>query len=102
MTEFVTVAKCDTIQPGIGCNVKVSGRDYAVFNVGGTFYALDGQCPHRGGPLGAGCIQGSRVYCPLHGWGFDLATGACLDQPERPVKTYLTRAQDGEVQICFL
>ena len=101
MSEFVSVGKCDNIKPGTGCNAQINGRDFAVFNVGGTIYALDGQCPHRGGPLGAGCVEDSRVYCPLHGWGFDLATGACLDNPERPVKTYLTRVQDGEVQICI-
>ena len=99
MSEFVSVAKCDNIKPGTGISVQVNGHDFAVFNVGGTFYVLDGQCPHRGGPLGAGFVEESHVFCPLHGWGFDLATGACLDNPERPVKTYCTRVLDGEVKI---
>ena len=99
MGEFISVARCDTIGPGTGRSVKLNDRDFAVFNVGGTFYALDGQCSHRGGPLGIGCVEDLRVSCPLHGWGFDLATGACLDNPERPVKAYPAREQDGEVQI---
>ncbi|HYV26540.1 MAG TPA: nitrite reductase small subunit NirD [Candidatus Eisenbacteria bacterium] len=101
MGEFVSVVRCDSIRPGAGCSLKLNEHEIAVFNVGGTFYALDGRCPHRGGPLGVGCVEDSRVYCPLHGWGFDLETGACIDNPERPVKTYPTRVRDGEVQIYF-
>lgn len=99
MGDFVFVSRCDDLKPGAARSVQVNGCEVAVFNVEGTFRAVEGRCPHRGGPLGAGWVEGSRVYCPLHGWGFDLETGVCLDHPEKRVKTYLTRVQDGEVQI---
>ena len=63
-------------------------------------YAIDDRCPHRGGPLGAGTLENGEVVCPLHGWAFDLKTGACRSGPDRPVKTYPVRVVDGQVEIC--
>ena len=100
MSEFVAVANADQITSDRGLRVTVGDRELALFNVGGRFYALDGQCPHRGGPLGEGITENGRVYCPLHGWGFDPRTGACENRPDRPVQTHPTRVVDGQVQIC--
>ena len=66
-------------------------RIVAVFNVDGTFYALDGICPHQGGPLGKGSLCGSIVTCPWHGFQFDVTTGQhqtsqSLVHPRFPVK----------------
>ena len=97
---FVPVADVASLPAGQGRTVHVKGREFAVYNLDGEFYAMDDQCPHRGGPLGAGVLEDGRVYCPLHGWAFDLKTGACLSNPERPVRFYPTRVQDGQVQIC--
>jgi nitrite reductase/ring-hydroxylating ferredoxin subunit len=47
----------------------------ALFHVDGRFYALDGICPHAGGPLGEGTLCGGIVTCPWHGWQFDVTTG---------------------------
>lgn len=47
----------------------------ALFNVDGQFFALDGICPHQGGPLGKGRLQGCILTCPWHGWQFNVQTG---------------------------
>jgi nitrite reductase (NADH) small subunit len=47
----------------------------ALFNVDGEYYALDGVCPHQGGPLAKGCLDGPTVACPWHGWQFDVVSG---------------------------
>jgi nitrite reductase (NADH) small subunit len=38
-------------------------------------FALVDRCPHRGGPLSEGIVQGSAIACPLHGWVIDLHSG---------------------------
>jgi nitrite reductase (NADH) small subunit len=40
-----------------------------------TVFALVDRCPHRGGPLSEGIVQGHAVACPLHGWVIDLKSG---------------------------
>ena len=47
----------------------------AVFNTAEGLFALDGVCPHQGGPLGKGKLTGCIVTCPWHGWQFDVRTG---------------------------
>lgn len=99
MTEFVAVADVVSLSPGEGRTVEVRGRRFALWNVEGLFYAIDDTCPHRGGPLGAGIFENGQVYCPLHGWAFDPKTGACFSNPNRPVRSYPTRVDAGQVWV---
>ena len=72
------VAMLDHLAQGrLNFGVAASGlpSDWALFNVDGTFYALDGVCPHQGGPLGSGEVHNCIVTCPWHGWQFDVRTG---------------------------
>lgn len=99
MSEFVSVLEVDRLPPGHGRTVHVRGREFAVFNLDGKFYAMDNTCTHKGGPLGAGYMENGQVFCPLHGWVFDVKTGACVTRSDRPVRSYPTRVQAGELQI---
>ena len=99
MSEFVFVADAASLPPGRGRTVDASGRPFAIWNVEGEFFCLDDTCPHRGGPLGAGTLEDGFVCCPMHGWGFDVRTGACRERPDRPVNCYPTRIVDGQVQV---
>ncbi|MER3423674.1 MAG: non-heme iron oxygenase ferredoxin subunit, partial [Nitrospiraceae bacterium] len=61
MPEFKRVAGTADIAPGTGIVAEVDGHAIAVFNVDGTFYAIDNTCVHRGGPLGEGELEGDIV-----------------------------------------
>ena len=95
------------IPPGSNKVVSIRGREIAVFNVGGEFYALLNRCPHEGARLSRGvivglpesdspgCYQLSRpgeiLRCPWHGWEFDLRTGKSHCDPRRLfTKQYVT------------
>jgi nitrite reductase (NADH) small subunit/3-phenylpropionate/trans-cinnamate dioxygenase ferredoxin subunit len=101
MNEYVAVAETSSLAPGEGRTVEIRGRRIALWNVEGRFHAIDDTCPHRGGPLGAGVLDGGRVHCPLHGWAFDPTTGACLTNPARPVACHPTRVEDGQVWVAL-
>jgi len=73
--DFVTVARVSDVAPGTGKAVMVGGRELALFNVDGTFYALDNTCPHQGGPLCEGWVEDNEVTCPWHAWTFKLSDG---------------------------
>src|SRR5215207_10072135 len=97
---FTRVAAVGEVPPGQGKQVTVRGRTLAVFNADGTFYAIDDTCPHRGASLWEGPVEGTAVFCPLHGAAFDLVTGAHLSPPARSgVRTYPVQVVGDEVQI---
>ena len=75
-TEYVTVGHVDDVPPGQVRLVVVDGRAWAVANVDGSFFAVDNNCPHNGGPLGYGALAGRELTCPWHGWRWDVASGA--------------------------
>jgi nitrite reductase/ring-hydroxylating ferredoxin subunit len=75
MAKWVRVADVTDCPPG-GCLERVADdRIVALYNVNGTFHALDGVCPHQGGPLGKGRLDGTIVTCPWHGWQFNVCSG---------------------------
>jgi nitrite reductase/ring-hydroxylating ferredoxin subunit len=91
MAQWIRVASVNDVAAGSAKEVMARDRIVALFNVGGQFHAMDGVCPHAGGPLGEGLLSGSVVTCPWHGWQFDVTTGKhCLNQriehPRYPVK----------------
>jgi nitrite reductase (NADH) small subunit len=75
MSQWVQVARVADLPPGSGREVVAGDRIVALYNVAGEFFALDGVCPHQGGPLGKGNLQGCIVTCPWHGWQFDVRDG---------------------------
>ena len=84
----VRVGRAGDVPAGEGRVVDVAGRTLAVFNVGGRYYAIDNVCPHRGGPLGEGDVDGTAVACPWHAWRFDVTTGANVNNPAVKVACY--------------
>jgi nitrite reductase/ring-hydroxylating ferredoxin subunit len=97
---FTKVATVNEIPPGQAKKVTVGNHQVALFNVGGTFYAIDNTCTHRGGPLSEGEVEGSQVTCPWHGAQFDLTTGAHLSPPApRDVAAYKVQVVGEEVQV---
>lgn len=98
--SMMKVASTEDVLPGTGKVVQVDGRLIALFNLNGTFYALDNRCTHVGGPLGEGRVEGSIVVCPWHGSRFDITTGAVAGGPaRRPVATYPVLVRGGDVLI---
>ena len=75
MNERIVIAEVAECPPGTAIERIVADRVVALFNVEGMFYALDGVCPHQGGPLGKGQLTGPIVTCPWHGWQFDVRSG---------------------------
>jgi nitrite reductase (NADH) small subunit len=99
MPRTIPLIASDDIVAGSTAEIVADGRIFAVYNVDGTFFVLDGICPHAGGPLGKGTLTGQVVTCPWHGWQFDVTDGQhCLNgtlcQPRYDVEIL-----DGQVCI---
>jgi nitrite reductase (NADH) small subunit/3-phenylpropionate/trans-cinnamate dioxygenase ferredoxin subunit len=101
MPDFFTVASAEEIPPGTGRTVEVQGVWIALFNVEGSFYAIDNTCPHAGGPLGEGHLEGHVVECPWHGWRFNVQTGERLENPNITVACCPVRIEGTQVQVAL-
>jgi nitrite reductase (NADH) small subunit len=90
----VTIGPMSAIPPGEGRSFVADGEKIAVFCTrGGKVFAVQAECPHRGGPLADGLLGGTTLICPLHGWKFDLTTGNPL-MGECAIKTFPVRVDE--------
>jgi nitrite reductase/ring-hydroxylating ferredoxin subunit len=97
--SFVPVAAVADVKPGTARTVVVDGREIGLFNVEGTFYALDNTCPHQGGPLSEGYIEGTTVTCPWHAWCFNLTDGKMPFATWAKTDPYDVRVEGGRVFV---
>ncbi|HMN43375.1 MAG TPA: non-heme iron oxygenase ferredoxin subunit [Povalibacter sp.] len=98
--SWIAVGPADSIASGDYAQLEIDGALVAVFNIHGTFYAIEDVCTHDGGELAGGALDGDVVICPRHGARFCLRTGAALTPPAyEPVRTYPTRIVEGIVEV---
>jgi 3-phenylpropionate/trans-cinnamate dioxygenase ferredoxin subunit len=114
MAEYIEVLKTGDLKDGQMKAVKASGRDILLAKVGGKFYATENICPHMGGKLAQGKLEGSVVTCPLHGSQFNLKDGSVvrwtnwpgvvvavtkLMRRPRAIKTYPVKVEGDKVLV---
>lgn len=80
--DWHRVSGLEDLADGGVCVARVGSRTIALCRVGARYAALDGRCPHMGGPLGEGTIEDGRLVCPWHGREYDPATGSCAGYEE--------------------
>ena len=95
----VRLAAVEDVPVGEGRVVAAEGKDLALFNVEGTFYAIDNACAHRGGPLGEGDLEGRIVLCPWHAWRWDVTTGANANNPAVKMACFPVVVENGAVFV---
>ena len=100
MAKLTKIAETRDVPPGQANCFQVEGESIAVFNVGGTFYAIEDTCPHSGAPLSQGFVEGTKVTCPWHGADFDLKTGAVLGPPaQKGVPSYKVVVEGDDIKV---
>ncbi|MAG91116.1 non-heme iron oxygenase ferredoxin subunit [Candidatus Woesearchaeota archaeon] len=101
MPNFVKVANKNDLKPGENKVVNVNGTDVGLFNVDGEFVAINNACPHKGGPLGEGMLEGDVVTCPWHGWQFNVKTGVSPVMPTAKVSCYQVKVEGDDVLVSL-
>ncbi len=96
---LISIASLNRISLGQPHPVRVDGRDLVLCRVADQVYALDGVCPHLGGPLAHGALQGRMLVCPWHAWEFDCVTGQHDRNPQCRLTTYPVTLSNGNVLI---
>ncbi len=78
MMEYVKIDGAAQMSDGDKKKVDVSGKPVMLAKLGGAYYAIDNKCPHMGGSLSDGKLEGSNIVCPRHGSVFDVKTGKAV------------------------
>jgi len=73
--EYVKVAQTTEVMDGAKKRIDLGDRVLLVTNIHGQYYAMDNRCPHMGGSLYDGKLEGDHIICPKHGTVFDVKTG---------------------------
>ena len=96
---FVKIASLAALPPGSLMEAVVDDNSYAVCNVDGEVHALDGICPHAGGPLGQGALHGDTLVCPWHAWEYNCRTGVCIPDYDLKLEKIPVKIDAGDIFI---
>lgn len=97
--SFAKVARLADLPPGGLRQVQAGGRTIALCRVGEELYAVDGICPHSGGPLGHGALHGTALVCPWHAWEFDCVTGEHDRNPDLKLEKFAVKVENGDILV---
>jgi 3-phenylpropionate/trans-cinnamate dioxygenase ferredoxin subunit len=113
MSNLIQVGTAGELVDGSMKEVTAQGRDFLLARIGDRYYAADNRCPHMGGKLSQGKLEGTVVTCPRHGSQFDLRDGKVvrwlkggvssmagkLLKPPRPIATYPVKLDGDKIML---
>ncbi len=96
----IKVGRAESVPPGRGATVQLKdGSEIALFNVNGTFYAIENFCPHKGYALADSPLKGTTVVCEHHDWKFDVTSGHCFTAPKCSIEKYKVNIDEGWIFV---
>jgi 3-phenylpropionate/trans-cinnamate dioxygenase ferredoxin component len=114
MQNLQEAANIGELKPGTMKMVNIEGHEYLIARVEDKYFAADNRCPHMGGNLSQGKLEGTIITCPRHGSQFDLKDGhvirwttwspalVAIDQVrshKRPLPIYPVVVEGSKIQI---
>jgi len=98
-TRWVDAGAVPDFEAGKVYSISIGQKSVALIRTDSGWYALDGLCPHQGGPLTEGTLCDGAVRCPWHGYDFSIADGKGVGNDDE-VETFAVREENGRVQIA--
>jgi 3-phenylpropionate/trans-cinnamate dioxygenase ferredoxin subunit len=114
MGSYIEIGKTDDLENGAKRKVLIQGQEILLARVGDKYYATQNRCPHMGGDLSAGTLEGTVITCPRHGSQFDVSDGHNVRwmkgaglaamvgkaiKPPRSIKTYNVKTDGGAILV---
>ncbi len=112
--SFVEIATTDELMDGTMKMATIEGREILLARIGDNYYSADNRCPHMGGNLSMGKLNGTVITCPRHHSQFDLtdghvirwtdwtglklSIGKALKSP-RPLKTHEVKIEENKIMV---
>ena len=96
---FRKVATLGSLAPGSLTQIDVGEAAIALCNADGIIHALEGICPHAGGPIGQGALHGTTLVCPWHSWEYDCVTGEHDRNPDIRLAKFAVRVEGDDILV---
>lgn len=98
--QYEAVLPLEQIEEKKLYRVMASGVPVVLIRQGLQFHAISATCPHAGGPLDEGKLEGDIVECPWHGSRFCMSNGRVLTGPATVnAPRYDVRVRDGMIEV---
>jgi nitrite reductase/ring-hydroxylating ferredoxin subunit/alkylhydroperoxidase/carboxymuconolactone decarboxylase family protein YurZ len=96
--DWRPLGQVDQFTTGETVRLEITKRPLFVYRGEVGFQVYDGYCPHRNAAIPEGCIKGSRIVCPSHGWEFDGRSGFCTHGGDGRLEILPNRVVGTELQ----
>jgi nitrite reductase/ring-hydroxylating ferredoxin subunit/uncharacterized membrane protein len=98
--DYEAVLPFEKVSENTLYRVTASGVPVVLLRQGEQVYAISATCPHAGGPLDEGQLQGDVVECPWHGSRFCMRDGRVLTGPATVnAPRYDVRIRNGQIEV---
>ena len=77
--KYIPVAKQSDFTATNKKKVTLEDTDILLVKIQDDYYAVNNKCPHMGGSLYDGKLEGTHVVCPRHGSIFDVTNGDVVE-----------------------
>ncbi|MCO4758367.1 MAG: non-heme iron oxygenase ferredoxin subunit [Oceanospirillaceae bacterium] len=100
MTSWQDICALSDLPPDNRMVIPVGNISLLLINVSGEIFAVENLCPHDGGKLHEGPVEGTEVICPRHGARFCLRTGEVLAPPAtEDIDSFPTRIKASRIEV---
>ena len=116
MADFVEVANVGELDDGTMMRLTINENEILVARIGDKYYCADNRCPHLGGNLSQGKLDGTVITCPRHHSQFDLTDGHVIRWTDwtglkligtkilkspRPLKTHEVKVDNEKIWVML-
>ena len=77
------------------------GRNVFIWRAGDTCKVYDSRCPHQVTEIPHLALSGKQLTCPKHHWVFDVTTGECVENGDRPLRQFQNRLREGRLEALW-
>jgi 3-phenylpropionate/trans-cinnamate dioxygenase ferredoxin subunit len=116
MADFVEVANVGELDDSTMIRLTINENEILVARIGDNYYCADNRCPHMGGNLSQGKLDGTIITCPRHHSQFDLTDGHVIRWTDwtglkligtkilkspRPLKTHEVKVDNEKIWVML-
>ena len=95
--EVISISQLEAGSTSLECD----GRGMFIYREGDEVCIYDNRCPHQKSIIPSSALEGRVLTCSKHLWKFDITSGECIEEGDRPLKRIESKVEGGKVFAFF-